>query len=90
MERIAEQVRQFVAEQLTYDPDHSFDDTTPLEDVIDSMKVLELITFLESSYSISIKDEEVVTENLGSIRSIATFVARKLNSPAADLQSEIA
>lgn len=45
--------------------------------LIDSTGVLELITFLEQSFSISVGDEETVPENLDSIRKIVAFVGRK-------------
>lgn len=45
--------------------------------LIDSTGVLELIAFLESSFEITVTDEETVPENLDSIAQIADFVVRK-------------
>ena len=45
--------------------------------MIDSTGVLELIAFLEQTFSISISDEETVPENLDSVRKIVSFVGRK-------------
>ena len=49
--------------------------------LIDSTGILELVTFLESTYSIRIAEEgEVLPENLDSIERIVVFVRRKIAS----------
>jgi acyl carrier protein len=45
--------------------------------VVDSTGVLEIIRFLEEQYAITLNDEEILPENLGSISRIADFVARR-------------
>lgn len=47
--------------------------------VIDSTGVLELVDFLEQRYEIKVEDEEVIPDNLDSVRNIATYVARKIS-----------
>lgn len=46
--------------------------------VLDSTGFLELITYLEETYSIKVDDEEMVPENLDSLNNIEAFVQRKL------------
>jgi acyl carrier protein len=46
--------------------------------VIDSTGFLELITFLEEAYGITVGDDEMVPENLDSLAAIEAYVARKL------------
>ena len=46
--------------------------------IVDSTGVLEIVMFLEQRFGIKVKDEELVPENLDSIRNIASFVTRKL------------
>lgn len=54
------------------------DDASLLESqVMDSTGVLELVSFLESSYEVQVADEELIPENLDSIDRIADFVHRK-------------
>ena len=50
--------------------------------ILDSTGVLELIAFLEQTYGVSFKDEELVAENFDSISKIAGFVSEKLGNPA--------
>ena len=53
-----------------------------LGNVIDSMGVLELVGFLERTFAISVPDEDVVAENLGSINSITTYIVQRLPGDA--------
>ena len=73
-------VREFVAENFLFRADAEISDSQSLLEsgVIDSTGVLELIAFLESTYDISIADEEIVPENLDSIDNMAQYLARKL------------
>jgi acyl carrier protein len=48
--------------------------------VVDSTGVLELVEFLQSRYGIVVKDDEITTDNLDSLNSIASYVRRKLAS----------
>jgi acyl carrier protein len=50
--------------------------------VIDSTGVLELIQFLEAQYEIEIPDDDVLPENLDSIRNIEQYVTRRLGGRA--------
>ncbi len=45
--------------------------------IIDSTGVLELVGFLEETFSITIEDSELVPENLDSIDNLVAYVARK-------------
>ena len=45
--------------------------------VLDSTGFLELITFIEETYSIKVEDDEMTPENLDSVDSIAAFLERK-------------
>ncbi len=45
--------------------------------IIDSTGILELVMFIEETYSIQIKDEELVPENLDSIENIIRFLETK-------------
>lgn len=56
-------------------------DDVLLGKVIDSMGVLELVSFLERAFAIGVPDEDVVAENLGSVASITSYIAKRL--PAA-------
>lgn len=46
--------------------------------VIDSTGVLELVSFLEKTFGFSVNDEELIPDNLDSIKNITAFVQKKL------------
>jgi acyl carrier protein len=76
---IAEQVRAFVTTNF-YVPDPSIltDDTSLLDQgIVDSTGVLEVITFLEETFQVTVNDDEILPDNLDSIHRIAAFIARK-------------
>ncbi|MFT3954860.1 MAG: acyl carrier protein [Piscinibacter sp.] len=45
--------------------------------ILDSTGFLELISHLEETYGFSVKDEEMIPENLDSLAALEAFVARK-------------
>jgi acyl carrier protein len=53
-----------------------------LGNVIDSMGVLDLVTFLQDHFQIAVEDEDVVPANLDSVNNVVTYVAGKLRAKA--------
>ena len=45
--------------------------------LIDSTGILELVSFLEAEFAITVLDEEIVPENLDSVEQIAAYVENK-------------
>ena len=45
--------------------------------VLDSTGIMELVTFIEREFKISVEDQEIIPENLDSISSIVNLVVRK-------------
>lgn len=79
--KYAREIRDFVINNFLFGEAGSLtDDTSFMEgDVLDSTGILELVTFLESTYGIKTEDQEMVPENLDSVNRVAAFVARKLS-----------
>ena len=75
-----DQIRNFILENFILEkPEDLVDDESLLEKgIMDSTGVLELVAFLESTYEIKVEDEELVPENLDSIRNIVNYLERKL------------
>ena len=72
-------VRRFIQENFLFgrEPDFSDDASFLEQGIIDSTGVLELVGFLESQYQIHVADEELVPENLDSVRNLVGFIERK-------------
>lgn len=79
MTEIRDQVRTFVRTNFYVPEGVTLSDEASLLEhgIIDSTGVLELVTFIEDSFGISIEDSEMVPENLDSVASIATFISGK-------------
>ena len=46
--------------------------------VVDSTGFLELVTFIEDGWGLTVEDDEMIPENLDSLANIEAFVNRKL------------
>jgi acyl carrier protein len=85
MNEVATAVQDFILDRIRrpglpggLDPDSSLID----QQVLDSLGVLEVASFLEQRYLIEVDPAELVADNFESINKIADFVARKLASRA--------
>jgi acyl carrier protein len=81
-------VRRFISENFLFrdDGDAIAHDQSLLDaGIIDSTGVLELVCFLETTFGIEVQDDEMLPENLDSIRAISNYVGRKLESPKVEL-----
>jgi acyl carrier protein len=76
---LREAIRKFIHENFILDEGDGIRDEDSLleKGVIDSTGVLELVAFIEDKYGFRVEDEELVPENLDSIRQIAEFILRK-------------
>lgn len=77
-----ESLRGFIIENFLFGGDNGFTlDTSFLESgIVDSTGMLEIISFLEQTYGISVEDEELVPENLDSLKNLNAFLIRKLQA----------
>jgi acyl carrier protein len=79
MSEVKTTIREFLVENFLFgDADNLQDDTSFSEEgIIDSTGILELVTFLEETFDISVDDEELIPENLDSLSNIAEYLKRK-------------
>jgi len=73
-------VRGFVVENFLFGKNEGLQNDTSFLDsgIIDSTGILELVSFLEEEFSITIEDEELVPENLDSINNVIAYMERKM------------
>ena len=78
-------VREFVTRNFFVSDAARLTDDASLLDlgVVDSTGVLEIIGFVESTFGLSVEDDEIVPANLDSIGRIAAYVDRKLAAKGA-------
>lgn len=81
MSAVEQKVRGFILENFMFSNDESAlnsEESLLEKGVIDSTGVMELVAFLEDEYKFRINDDELVPENLDSVRNIVAFVDSKL------------
>lgn len=74
-------VKEFIIENFLYGEEEQLLLDTDFfdEGIIDSTGVIELVSFLEERFNISVDDEELIPENLSSLQNINLFLQKKLN-----------
>jgi acyl carrier protein len=86
MEQIKESIKKFVLDNFLFGADEDAlknDDSFLEKGIVDSTGVLEVVSFIEDEFKISVDDEELVPENLDTIDNLAGFVKRKQEVGAA-------
>jgi len=74
---VLEKVRAFITENFLYmRPDFRLTDEDRLLErrILDSMAVMELITFLKDEFGVSVPERDIREANLGSLKEIARYV----------------
>jgi len=72
-------IRQFIVENFLFGEDGNLEDATSFLEsgIIDSTGILELVSFMEEKFGISVADDELVPENLDSIANVVAYLGRK-------------
>ncbi len=72
-------VKEFICENFLYGDGKILDNETNLfeKGIIDSTGIIELISFLEETFKITIDDEELITENFSCLNNIKNFLLKK-------------
>ena len=80
MSETRDKIRAFIMENFLFGNDQGLNDDTSFldEGIIDSTGILELVSFLEEEFSISVEDEEILPENLDSIKNVVAYLERKM------------
>ena len=77
---LEDRIREFLTRELLFDLDLKVlgdDDTLLAPGRLDSIGVLRLVSWLEEEFGIQVLDDEVVPENLETIRRLSDMVRRK-------------
>lgn len=77
---IARRVREYVLENFLYmRQDYEFSDTDSLmgHGIMDSMGVIELITFVQDAFGVEVGEDEITEANFGTIAAVSRFVHGK-------------
>jgi acyl carrier protein len=76
---VADRIRAFLVRQFPATKNVGNDEPLLTNGLIDSLGILEVVTFVENEFSISVCDEDLLPDNFGSVQNIAEFVKSKTN-----------
>ena len=80
MSELKTKIRAFVVENFLFGEDGDLKDETSFldEGIIDSTGILELVSYLEEEFEITVEDEDLIPENLDSIDNVVGYLQKKL------------
>ncbi|MCW8855328.1 MAG: acyl carrier protein [Gammaproteobacteria bacterium] len=77
---IEETIREYILENFLFTDDQSLlssEDSFMEKGIIDSTGILEVIFFLEEKFNVKVDDDEMIPENLDSVKNLVAFVGSK-------------
>lgn len=78
-------VKEFIVENFLFGEGDQVEFETDFfeKGIIDSTGVLELVSYIEETFELSIDDEELIPENLSSLKNIRVFLQQKTDQKVA-------
>jgi acyl carrier protein len=74
---VGSEVEGFILEKITLDGEKiARDEDLLASDILDSMAIVELVSFLEARFGVQVSDDDLMPENFKTIDEIVTFVER--------------
>ena len=77
---IEQKVKEFILDNFLFTDDNSAlanEDSFLDKGIIDSTGIMEVIMFIEEQFGISVSDEEMIPDNLDSIKNIVRYINEK-------------
>ena len=78
---IEAKIRDYIAQNLIFsDNGYQYpDDASFLEEgIVDSVGVLELVSFIEDNFKVKVSDQDIVPDNFDSVSKLAAYIRRKI------------
>lgn len=78
-------VKEFIIDNFQFGEEEPLELETDFFDkgIVDSTGVIEVVSFLEEKFKITVEDEELIPENLSSLKNIGQFLQKKLSQKVA-------
>ena len=78
-------VKEFIIENFLFGEEVQLELVTDFFDkgIIDSTGVIELVSFIEEKFDLSVDDDELIPENLSSLKKIDLFLQKKFSQKVA-------
>jgi acyl carrier protein len=79
---IAQQIREFLIKQFPAAAQIGVQDPLLENGIVDSLGVLDVVGFIEQTFSLTVADDELVPENFATIERLCQFVESKRSESA--------
>lgn len=81
---VQQEIRSYIVDNILFGDGERLKEDVSFQKggILDSTGFLEIITFVEGQFGIAVGDSEVIPENFDTLRKLAAFVERKMNSGA--------
>jgi len=85
MNEVSSEIRQYLATKILFEADPATlrDDTELVGSLVDSLGLMQLVSFIEEQYGVTFADEEVSVENFQTLGSMDRLVLAKMGGTAA-------
>lgn len=77
MNSVEEKIRDYIATNILFTKKgYPYEDSTSFLDngIVDSVNVMELVMFVEETFQIKVKDEDIVPDNFDSVACLSSYV----------------
>ena len=77
--QIEDQIQRYIAENLLFSEGYPYEPDTSFlrEGVLDSMGVMELVTYVATAFSVQVDPQDVTPENFDSVNRLARFIRQR-------------
>ena len=79
---IEQKIKTYIAQNLIFSGDEFKypEDASFLEEgIVDSLGVMELVSFVEDQFGVGVDDQDITPENFDSVTKLAEYIRRKQN-----------
>lgn len=75
------QIKQFIKDNYLFDDSIKLEESTDFfeKGIIDSTGIVELVSFIEETFEIDVKDQELIPENFSTLGNIYNYLSNKKN-----------
>lgn len=76
---LQEDIRTFIVDNFLFGEDGGFKDDSSFlaESIVDSTGIMQLVSYIQEQHLIFIEDEELIPDNLDSIKKVTSFIEAK-------------
>jgi acyl carrier protein len=79
---VSDQIRQFIRDSFLVD-DFTDDESFLASGLLDSLGIVQLVSFVEGEFALRVPDTDLVPENFDSVTKLAAYIERRIQHRAA-------